>query len=261
MQMLGGEGVALSPDAQQLKDWVEKGGSACHARPCARSATQPHACRPHAAMRVWASGQRAAGHGEAPGRAPAPRARGTQQPSNRPVPRPPPPGVVDAVRERFLKKLYFGIAADPDCTSILEVRRPARAGTDRAPSGRNARTSGAAARRTWLPVAARARAMPARARPHPIQPPGVRFHLFLRRRRDHDAPRRGCGQRGARQHQQPRQQGGRPGAQARERGGPAGRGWAGKIRGCLPGTPSACRFDRPRPWPTCLHNKQAGQDD
>ncbi|GBF89063.1 intraflagellar transport protein [Raphidocelis subcapitata] len=53
VQMLGGEGVALSPDAQQLKDWVEK-------------------------------------------------------------------GVVDAVRERFLKKLYFGIAADPDCTSILE---------------------------------------------------------------------------------------------------------------------------------------------
>ena len=25
VQMLGGEGVALSPDAQQLKDWVEKG--------------------------------------------------------------------------------------------------------------------------------------------------------------------------------------------------------------------------------------------
>ena len=31
-------------------------------------------------------------------------------------------GVVDAVRERFLKKLYFGIAADPECTNILEVR-------------------------------------------------------------------------------------------------------------------------------------------
>jgi hypothetical protein len=30
-------------------------------------------------------------------------------------------GVVEAVKERFLKKLYFGIAADPECTDILEV--------------------------------------------------------------------------------------------------------------------------------------------
>ncbi|KIZ02527.1 putative Intraflagellar transport protein [Monoraphidium neglectum] len=53
VQMLGGDGVQLSQDAQKLKDWVEK-------------------------------------------------------------------GVVEAVKERFLKKLYFGIAADPECTDILE---------------------------------------------------------------------------------------------------------------------------------------------
>lgn len=28
---------------------------------------------------------------------------------------------MDAVKAGFLKKLFFGIAADPDCTTILEV--------------------------------------------------------------------------------------------------------------------------------------------
>jgi hypothetical protein len=51
------------------------------------------------------------------------------------------PGVVDAVRARFLKKLYFGIAADPSCTDILEVRRAWVAGAQHAAPRRRGRRS------------------------------------------------------------------------------------------------------------------------
>lgn len=44
-----------------------------------------------------------------------------------------PPGVVDSVRERYLKKLYFGMAADASCTNILEVCVRVCVGGRRAP--------------------------------------------------------------------------------------------------------------------------------
>lgn len=110
--MLGGENVQLSDDAQQLKDWVER-GACCFFGFLGRDALRcvvvecaaPH-LHPSFAVRFTNT------KNSAPSTRPAK--------NNHNPPKKTSKGVVDAVRERYLKRLYFGIAADPSCADILE---------------------------------------------------------------------------------------------------------------------------------------------
>lgn len=126
VQMLGGEGVQLSSDAQQLKDWVEK-GEGCAGGRASWGPTATHTLARRLSLRAH-----------------NPRSsqplRDLKKPRltrlarlTRPPP-PPPPGVVDSIRQRYLKKMYFGIAADPECTNILEASARARLACQRAQS-------------------------------------------------------------------------------------------------------------------------------
>jgi hypothetical protein len=106
VQMLGGENVKLSADAQQLKDWVEKGG---HFIPFVCSSNlQQHAIANPMPLPSSLTTQ------------PNPTQPSQSSPPSKHTKQTPPPGVIDAVRERYLKRLYFGVAADAECTTILE---------------------------------------------------------------------------------------------------------------------------------------------